>query len=131
VTRILVVDDDAMVRTAIRAVLEDAGYEVLEAANGRSGLEVFDHSDPDIIVTDLLMPEMDGIETIIELKRRRCGAKILAISGEGGVRHPDLLGFARRLGADHALAKPFAPDGFLGAIRSLLASGPPAAAIAG
>lgn len=130
-TRILVVDDDAMVRTALRAVLEDAGYEVFEAVNGRHGLEVFDHSAPDVVVTDLLMPEMGGIETIIELRRRRCGAKIVAISGEGGVRHPDLLGFARRLGADQILAKPFAPERFLVVIRSLLGSGSPAAAVTG
>ncbi len=78
---ILVIDDDPSIRGIVRLYLEDAGYTVFDAEDGRVGLEVFAKQPVDLVILDIFMPEMDGIETIQELREKNTGCKVLAISG--------------------------------------------------
>ncbi len=84
-----------------------AGFEVATAENGRKGLEALETLTPDLVVTDIVMPEMEGIGAIREIKRRERAPKIVAISGAGRLRTGDYLSWASHLGADAVLAKPF------------------------
>ncbi len=103
----LVVDDDPMVCEIIARTLSSAGYSVQCAANGNEAVELFAKSPCAIVVTDIVMPEKEGIETIIELKRLDPAVKILAISGGGRERGKEFLRYASRLGANAVLSKPF------------------------
>ena len=103
----LVVDDDPMVCEIIARTLSAAGYSVQCAANGNEAVELFATSPCAIVVTDIVMPEKEGIETIIELKRLDPAVKILAISGGGRERGKEFLRYASRLGANAVLSKPF------------------------
>ena len=112
-TKILVIDDDAMVRTTIEQTLEDAGYEVVTARNGLHGTAAFHRTQPDLVITDIVMPEQEGIQTITEIRAVKPDAKIIAISGGGRIGNTDFLKIARHLGAFDAIAKPFDPDDLL------------------
>ena len=120
--RVLVIDDDELVRDTLRAVLESGGYEVLLAADGDEGLRVFEAEDAAIIITDIVMPNREGIETIGELRRIAPNAKIVAISGGGQRGSSDHLRAAELLGADRTLRKPFSPEALLAITDELLAS---------
>jgi len=106
--QILVIDDDAIVRNLIGKMLEDSGFEILYAGNGVEGLKMVE-SNPEIelVITDLIMPEKEGIETIRELKQNRPEIKIIAISGGGRVNADNYLHLATLLGANAILTKPF------------------------
>ena len=116
---ILIIDDEAGVRALLRTVLEMAGYEVTEATNGREGLELYRHWPSDLIITDIGMPEMNGLELTLALTRQFLDAKVIAISGVGGDQNP--LNLAKRLGARHILQKPFSMSQLLTAVRYELA----------
>ena len=120
---ILVVDDHPIMREVICQILEDAGYEVRSAVEGNDALRALSHTRFDLVVTDIVMPHMDGIELIGELRRRYPDVRIIAMSG-GDERIPikDGLSIARRLGAGTTLTKPFHPGQLLEAIESLLPS---------
>jgi CheY-like chemotaxis protein len=108
---VLVVDDDAVTRTVVRAILEDAGHTVSEAADGHAGLAVYQLNPPDLVITDILMPGKDGIETIRELRAINPEIKIIALSGD--VRFDgssSILKAARLFGANRVLEKPFRND---------------------
>jgi two-component system chemotaxis response regulator CheY len=98
-TKILVIDDDAIVRMTVEHILRDAGYEVLTAENGLRGMAVFCSQQPDLVITDILMPEQEGIQTIAEMRKAKPDAKIIAISGGGHGGKVDFLSMARALGA--------------------------------
>jgi DNA-binding response OmpR family regulator len=118
--RILVIDDDNQIREMIRQMLTREGYEVVEAANGKQGAKVFREKPTDLVITDLIMPEKEGIETIVELRRDHPSLKIIAISG-GGRTPPEIyLEDARLLGAHITLRKPFERQELLEAVRKLL-----------
>ncbi len=119
-TRILLIDDDAQARDMLRQMLERAGYDVVEAHNGRVGLQHYQASAIDLIITDILMPEQDGLETIQELRRLAPEAKIIAISGGGQTGLLDLLPVAEKLGAQCTLRKPLRRQELLEAVRQLL-----------
>lgn len=121
--RILVIDDDRDVRMCILGNLEAAGYSVFGADNGNTGIAIF-RSDPvDLVIVDLFMPEKEGIETIIELRKGFPDLKILAISGGiPGYGPDDFLHIAQKLGADGSLDKPFTMQHLLSVIGDLLAS---------
>src|SRR5208282_4812875 len=104
---ILVVDDDDLMRSALHTTLSDAGYAVVGAADGRSAIKAFDHVAFDLVVTDLIMPETDGLELIAFLKKRHPSIPVVAISGGGLMRADYNLKFARALGAKAILLKPF------------------------
>jgi DNA-binding response OmpR family regulator len=118
--KILVIEDDPLVRTALRRALKQNGYDVCEARDGKEGLSRFQEEAPDLVITDIIMPNMDGFETIIELRRSAPDTKVVAISGGGHMRGEDYLGVAHRLGAAKTLVKPFGSDVLLETCQSLL-----------
>ena len=105
--RVLVIDDEEQVRTLIREVLEGAGHEVMEAGNGREAMKLYEANPTNVVITDLVMPEQDGLETIRELRRRFPAVKIIAVSGAQQKLNLDLLYVAEKLGALRTLEKPF------------------------
>lgn len=108
--RILLIDDYADVRRMLRMALEDADIDVIEAENGVIGLELAESEEIDLIITDLLMPEKEGIETIRELRLVDSEIPVIAITG-GGPMPPDrLIELAKKLGANAGLSKPVDPD---------------------
>lgn len=115
----LVVDDDPMVREVVARTLDSAGYSVRSAGNGNEAVEIFSQQPCAIVVTDIVMPEKEGIETILELKRLDSRVKILAISGGGRERGKEFLRYASRLGASAVLAKPFRKAELLEAVSRL------------
>ena len=117
---ILVVDDHSIMRDVICEILEDAGHNVRFAADGREALRKLSCAHFDLVVTDIVMPEMDGIELIGELRRRYPETRIIAMSG-GGERFPtkDGLTIARRLGAGASLNKPFVAEQLIEAVDEL------------
>lgn len=119
--RILVIDDDSEIRYCVRAILEKAGYEVLEADNGKSGIELFRRTSADLAMVDIFMPEKEGIETIRELRKGDPELKILAVSG-GILGHDPhhYLNIAQMLGANGSLEKPFKQDRLLEVIGKML-----------
>jgi DNA-binding response OmpR family regulator len=105
---VCVIDDDEQVRTTLTEILRRSGYGVVSASDGDMGLEVVEQSGPSIVVTDIVMPNREGIETIREIRRRFPEVRILAISGGGSKSSStDFLELAYALGADDVLAKPF------------------------
>ncbi len=119
-TRILLIDDDALARDMLRQMLERAGYDVVEAASGRDGLQQYQATAIDLIITDILMPDQDGLEIILELRRLAPEAKIIAITGGGQSGLLDLLPVAAKLGAQWTLRKPLQRLELLEAIRQLV-----------
>jgi CheY-like chemotaxis protein len=118
--RILVVEDDENLRSTLARLLVRTGYEVAEAGEGHEALQRMALQTADLVIMDMLMPDMEGAETILALRRLYPGVKIVAISG-GGISSPaSLLGIARALGAHKILSKPLIPEEFLEIIRDLL-----------
>jgi two-component system response regulator (stage 0 sporulation protein F) len=117
--RILVIDDQDHIRTLLRLVLEAAGHEVLDASNGRLGLELCREQSADLIVTDLHMPEMSGLELMLELTRSFLNVKVIAMTG--GLQHADMINKAKLLGARQTIEKPFEVEELLSAVRYELA----------
>src|SRR2546425_689679 len=120
VARILVMDDDALLRGALRVVLEAAGYEVIEAADGDAGLRLQREQGADLVLVDIFMPERDGLEVIRALRAEFPQPKIVAVSGGGRTGQIEVLRAAAALGAARTLLKPFQPRDLLKAIRELL-----------
>ncbi len=117
-TLILVVDDEESVRHLLRQVLESAGYRVQEASNGIEAIEAFNREPADLVIMDIIMPEKEGIGTIIELRQTHPDIKIIAISGSG--EESPYLMIAKHLGADYILDKPFFPDELIDTVQKLL-----------
>ena len=118
--RVLLIDDDDTVRSTLSDVLDEAEFEVVEAGNGREGLDMFLANPTDVLITDILMPEMEGLETIAAIRKASPEAKILAISGGGHTRDLQFLEMSRQLGAGVVLAKPFLPEDLVDAVVALL-----------
>ena len=121
--RILVIDDHTALRQMLRRILEREGYEVVEAADGKEGVELYRQVPADLIITDVVMPEKDGVEIIRELKRDFLDVRVIAISG--GSRTLDAqycLAAMKALGALHVLTKPFGRKELLEAVHELLDS---------
>jgi len=120
VTKILVIEDDLEIRQLIQRLLEREGYEVLAAEDGVKGMESFCASTPDMVITDLYMPRMKGVEAIKKIRSINADAKIIAISGGGPSSPETLLKSARKAGATETLAKPFDPVELLSAVHRLV-----------
>jgi DNA-binding response OmpR family regulator len=105
--RVLLIDDDAALLALMAHAFAAAGYTILTAENGRKGLALVDPFKPDLVVTDIVMPEMEGIGAILQIRRKPKPPKIIAISGAGPGGRRDYLSWAKHLGADEVLAKPF------------------------
>lgn len=120
---VLLIEDDISLLRAIGGGLIRMGAEVATAMDGQAGLEAFMRSRPDIVVTDIVMPEREGVETIMAMKAVSPDTPILAISGGGRVGSDEFLALAIRLGADDALAKPFRTADLVARMRRLLTAG--------
>ncbi len=118
--QILIIDDDSLVRRALRKLLEYAGYEVIEAADGIEGVSFYEQHEPDLIISDIFMPKKEGLETISELRSKHPKVKIIAISGGGLPNQVNFLPTAELLGAIHTLSKPFKSEELLTVIGELL-----------
>ena len=112
---ILIIDDEATIRGLLRSALEAVGHEVSEAVNGRQGLELYRHRPTDLVITDILMPELNGLDMLLEMTREFLDAKVIAISGAGG--EANVLDVAKLLGARQTFKKPFNLQQLLGAVR--------------
>jgi CheY-like chemotaxis protein len=118
--RILVVDDDGEIREVIKQILLRSGYEVTPAANGQEALDLQKANPADLIITDLIMPEKEGLETIMEIRRDYPSVKIIAMSGGGKIGPDNYLKTAKVLGAHMVLSKPFELGELLKAVKNLL-----------
>jgi CheY-like chemotaxis protein len=121
--KILVIDDDAAMRRIVMRMLESTNHQVFEAKDGQRGLALLAEQGADLVITDIIMPEKEGIQTIREIQERSPDTKIIAMSGGGISRNLMFLDVARAFGADAALAKPFKPQELIDAIERLLPSG--------
>lgn len=118
--RILVVDDDPQVVTVFRKVLEDAGHETAGESDGKAAIKAFRTCPVDLVITDIFMPESDGLEVVRALREVSDRVKILAISGGGPYGTDKYLDVAECLGADAALEKVVDADTLLCTVNSLL-----------
>jgi two-component system, chemotaxis family, chemotaxis protein CheY len=123
--RILLIDDDDIVRKMLCRVLSHAGHIVIEACDGSEGLAKFSESEAELVITDLVMPEKEGLEVIMELRKLYPNLKIIAISGGGRFTAAENLRIARYLGAVTVLGKPFTNIALLDAVRQLIPDGAP------
>lgn len=119
---ILIADDDVNERRTFREILEREGYVVIEACDGNEAIKQFDEYKPDLVVSDLLMPEKDGIETLFEIKQKNNNARIIMMSGGGRLEPRKYLNFAKLIGAAATLVKPFTSIELLTAIEDALAT---------
>ena len=120
--RVLVIDDDESLRGTIREILEEAGYEVDEAKDGREGVNRYQAVLPDLVLTDIVMPEQDGLEIIFTLMRDHPGTNVVAMSGKTRFGAADFLDYARKFGAHETLVKPFRRNELLTVVRRTLAA---------
>ena len=118
--RILLVEDDDQLRTMLKLLLTNSGYEVWEACNGERVSQICQQCHPDLVITDLLMPEKEGLEVILELRRRDRNVKIIAMSGGWKGSAESYLPLARKFGAQYTLAKPFSHEEFLKVVQLAL-----------
>jgi DNA-binding response OmpR family regulator len=118
--RILVIDDDEQVLDMLYESLTREGYDVLRASNGEQGLRLYRQEPVDLIITDIIMPEKEGLETIIELRRDFPDVKIIAMSGGGRIGTKDYLHLAKIFGVQRTFTKPVAREQLLDAIKALL-----------
>lgn len=119
---VLVVEDEKLVRRALNKMLRAGGHDVTEVEDGQRALSYLERHPADVVVTDIVMPGKDGLETIAELRRRFPNAKIIAISGGARPSGADALKAAKALGADRILAKPFRQDAILVMVDELMRS---------
>ncbi|WP_316976968.1 response regulator [Shumkonia mesophila] len=120
--RVLVIDDEELARFTMREILEAAGHAVEEAKNGAQGISLQRSQQFDIVITDIIMPEKEGVQTIIELQRDFPTLPIVAISGGGRTRNLDFLKLAQQYGARKILPKPFSEEDLLNAVEDCLTS---------
>ena len=118
--RIILIEDCNNLRRIFKKTLEYEGHEVLEAQDGKAGERFYQEGHADLVITDIVMPNKDGIEIIIELRRDFPGIKILAISGGGRLKSECYLDMAKSLGAHDILGKPFKQKDLLESVRKLL-----------
>jgi DNA-binding response OmpR family regulator len=123
--KVLVIDDDDRIRRMVAKVLSADGHQVTCATDGAAGVAAFRRERHDAVVTDILMPEQEGIETIVTIRRERPETKIIAISGGGRMGDIELLRMAQLLGADDVLPKPFRAHELRRRMRALDSSRPP------
>lgn len=118
IASILLIEDDPQVRLLLRQLLEGEGHVVLQASNGRQGLRIAQMTSPDLVITDVLMPDKDGLEVTVGLHRESPATRIIAFSGS--TEEVDYLAVAKILGAHRTLKKPLAVSDFLDAVEQEL-----------
>ena len=123
--RILVIDDEPLIRSTVVTILTREGFSVEKASDGAAGIAMFRKNPPDVVITDIFMPNRDGIEVVMELKRSYPHAKIIAMTGGGERRMMEITSSAKLLGADHILLKPFDRESLLAAVNAALGTASP------
>lgn len=118
--RILIIEDDEQIQLMLKGTLEDEGYEVRIASNGKEGIRCWQQEPFDLVITDLLMPEKEGLETIKELRHESPNTKIIAMSGGLRNNEIDVLNMAKKLGANRTFGKPVPLPEFLKAVEEML-----------
>ena len=117
---VLIIEDDPIMLRNLAQWFQQAGCRVMVAHDGVEGMEQFNKLRPDVVVTDIIMPNREGVETLMAIKAQAPDVKVLAISGGGRLGSTDLLAMARSLGADAVMAKPFRSTDIVGAVARLL-----------
>jgi DNA-binding response OmpR family regulator len=118
--KILVIDDEPSILLMIKKMLEKAGHDVEMAINGKEGMLIFEKNKADLLITDIIMPEKEGLETIVEMRKKYPDLKIIAISGGGRISADGYLPGAKLLGANMVFQKPLIQKDFLEAVSFLL-----------
>jgi len=118
--KILIIDDEPHILLMLKKMLERIGYEIDLAANGNEGLELFKKIPSSLVITDIIMPEKEGLETIREMKRISPGLKIIAMSGGGKVSADNYLEIAKIFGASKVIEKPFTQQEMVSAVKELM-----------
>ncbi len=118
-SKVLIIDNDPLLCDTLKMAAEGASHTVKLAQNGREGIEIFETFGPDVVVTDILMPEKEGMETIVELRRLNPDVPIIAMSGAAPAGNISFLRIAQKLGANKTLSKPFAMTDFTAAIAAV------------
>jgi DNA-binding response OmpR family regulator len=122
--KVLIIDDDAALLRLMSMAFQAAGYSTVAADNGRKGIRMASAHRPDLVVTDIVMPDIEGIGAIRAIKGGKRPPKVIAISGAGRSRGADYLSWAKHLGADEVLAKPFRMSELLKISQSVIATKP-------
>lgn len=117
---VLIVDDEPGMREMVKQLLLNEGYHVLEASNGKHAMEFLKNESPELVITDIIMEKMDGVEIILEIRENYPDIKIIAMSGGSKISSEDYLESASDLGADRIFNKPFALSDMLNAIKELI-----------
>lgn len=120
--RVLIIDDEDNVRSTVAMMLEGSELDIVQARNGNDGLAAMEKALADVVITDIIMPDKEGIETIVEMRRRWPETRIVAMSGGGRTSNFDFLEIARKFGADEILHKPFDADAVVETVHRLLAT---------
>ncbi|SDL16948.1 Response regulator receiver domain-containing protein [Maridesulfovibrio ferrireducens] len=118
--RILVVDDDPISRQILRAMLEKEGHVVSEAEDGVKAVNNYDKSSIDLVITDIFMPEKEGVQTVRELIKENPDVKIIAVSGGSSSANYDSLDWIKMFGVKYTFTKPFDSKAIISAIDELL-----------
>ncbi len=119
-SQILVIDDEQQVRTLLKKIVEKQGYGVLLASDGKEGMDILKEHPVSLVITDIIMPEKEGLEIITEIKQQYNDIKIIAISGGSRIHPGTYLNAAEKLGADRTFEKPFEKETLLTAIKQLI-----------
>lgn len=121
--RILIIDDEPNILLMLKKMLERTGYEIDLASNGKEGLDLFTRKPSDLVITDIIMPEKEGLETIREMKRMLPELKIIAMSGGGKISAGNYLETAKIFGASRIIEKPFTLQHMVATVNELLEEG--------
>ncbi|MDO8422074.1 MAG: response regulator [Parvibaculum sp.] len=117
----MIIDDEPLVRKTTRLVLEANGHSIVEASDGREGMQAFGLQKFDLVITDVLMPNQDGLETLDAIHSVDSSTKVLCISGGGRSGNREFLKIAEKLGADGVLPKPFSMEALIAKVAELCA----------
>ncbi len=120
--RVLIIDDDDQIRKLISTMLEREGYEVDQLDDGMNAYKQYAAHPYDVVITDIIMPEKEGLETIMELRRGFPDCKVIAISGGGRISPTDCLAMAGHLGVAYTFSKPFERSALIAAVKQLTES---------
>ena len=118
--RILIIDDETNILLMLKKMLERAGYEIDLASNGEEGLRLFRSAPSDLVITDIIMPEKEGLETIREMRKMQPNMKIIAMSGGGKISADNYLETAKIFGASRIIEKPFTQQAMVSTVKELL-----------
>lgn len=122
--KILIIEDDHHILLMMKKMLDNKDFEITLASNGKEGLEIFKKNTFDLVITDIIMPEKEGLETIREMKRARSHLKIIAMSGGGKISADNYLETAKIFGASKLLEKPFTRQQLVTAVEEIMAESP-------